>query len=63
MNEAKNLEEGRKLRSQYRGEYVAWIGNKIVAHGENLKRVIEEAKNHGEHPVIDKVEREGVRVV
>ena len=63
MAEIKSLAERRRLRSMYRGLYVAWIGNKIVAHGKNLKNVVEEAKKHGDHPVIDKVEKEGVRVV
>ncbi len=63
MAEMKSLAERRRLRSMYRGLYVAWIGNKIVAHGKDLRRVVEEARKHGDHPLIDKVEKKGVRVV
>ena len=30
--------------SRYEGRYVAIVGNKVVAHGDNAKEVIEEAK-------------------
>jgi hypothetical protein len=52
-----------RLRAQYTGEYVAWIGDEIVAHGTDLAKVLEEAKKHGDDPVIDKVERSGVLIV
>lgn len=61
-NDEEMLRLGR-LRAQYAGEYVAWIGDEIVAHGKNLREVMKEAKRHGERPVIDKVERNGVLIV
>lgn len=63
MNKTKNMAERIHMRSKHRGEYVAWVGDKIVAHGENLRQVMEEAKKHEGRLVIDKVEKEGVRVV
>jgi len=32
--------------SQYSGEWIAVCGDKIVAHGRNLKEVVEEAKKN-----------------
>ena len=52
-----------RQRSRHPGEYVAWIGDEIVAHGNNLQEVMEEARKHGERFVIDKVGRAGVQVV
>ena len=51
-----------RQRSRHPGEYVAWIGDEIVAHGKKLDEVIQEAKKHGDRPVIEKVLSEGVHI-
>jgi hypothetical protein len=33
-------------KAKYRGEYIVVVGEKIVAHGKDLKVVIEKAKNY-----------------
>ncbi len=39
---------------QYTGEYIAIIGESIVAHGKDFKEVLKEAKKHGKEPFIHK---------
>jgi len=41
---------------KYPGEYIAIVGEEVVAHGKNLKLVIEEAERiTGKEPLIHKV--------
>jgi hypothetical protein len=43
-----------EIENKYAGEYVAIIGESIVAHGKNFQEVLQEAKKHGEEPFIHK---------
>ncbi|MBW8050831.1 MAG: hypothetical protein FVQ77_10950 [Cytophagales bacterium] len=43
---------------KYEGEWVAVVGEKIVAHGTNLKQVVKKAKKHGD-PLLEYVVEEG----
>ena len=63
MGRAAELAQRRRLRSRYPGEYVAWIGNEIAAHGKDLKEVVGKAEKRGERFVIEKVRKGGVQVV
>ena len=44
-----------EVESQYAGEYIAIIGETIVAHGKDFQKVLEEAKKYGENPLFHKV--------
>ena len=46
--------------SKYRGQYVAIVGDKVVASGENAKKVLEEAARMfpGKTPLLAKIPRE-----
>lgn len=48
---------------KYRGEWLAWVGNKIVAHGKDFKSVAEKAKKISKNPIFDKVPEKDVLVV
>ena len=39
---------------RYSGEYIAVVGESIVAHGKSFKTVFSEAKKHGD-PLLHKV--------
>lgn len=43
------------IEEKYRGEYIAIVGEKIVAHGKHLKEVMQKAKRHSPNPLIYKV--------
>lgn len=43
-----------EITSRYAGEYIAVIGEAVVAHGKNLKAVLSEARKLG-RPLIHKV--------
>ena len=46
--------------SMYEGEYVAIVGNEVVAHGDNAKVVFEEAKKRfpNKIPTLAKIPKE-----
>ncbi|MBI4553470.1 MAG: hypothetical protein HY710_14490 [Candidatus Latescibacteria bacterium] len=44
-----------ELETQYTGEYIAIIGEAVVAHGKDFKTVLQEAERHGKAPFIHKV--------
>jgi hypothetical protein len=45
-----------EIEEKYVGEYVAIVGEKIVAHGKDFKKVLEEAeKADSKEPFIHKV--------
>lgn len=48
---------------KYRGEWLAWIGNKIVAHNKDFKKVAEKARRIGKYPIFDKVPERDILVV
>lgn len=35
----------REISAQYKGEYIAHNANRVIAHGENLQEVLEQAKS------------------
>lgn len=43
------------MDDKYRGEYIAIVGEEVVAHGKNLATVLEEAEKGGRKPWIHKV--------
>lgn len=47
---------------KYRGEWLAWDGNKIIAHGKDLKSVSVKARKISKRPVFDKVPEEDIFV-
>ncbi|HEX9731127.1 MAG TPA: DUF5678 domain-containing protein [Thermoanaerobaculia bacterium] len=44
-----------EIIAQYSGEYIAIVGDKVVAHGRSFKAVFEEAERHG-RPLVHKVQ-------
>ncbi len=42
------------LDSQYQGEYLAIVQDTLVAHGKELKRVLQKARKISKHPYIYK---------
>jgi len=52
-----------EITKEYRGEYVAVIGEKIVAHNPDIDRVIDEAEKIEELPLIMRVPKDEVLVV
>lgn len=43
-----------EIVGRYAGEYIAIVGEKIVAHGRDLKTIFAEAEKHGK-PLVHKV--------
>jgi hypothetical protein len=41
--------------AKFVGQYIAVVGEKIVAHGHDFEKVYQEAKKYSEDPVFDKV--------
>jgi hypothetical protein len=52
-----------EVTKKYRGEYIAIIGEKIVAHGKKLAEVIRQAEKIESKPLISKVPQAEVLVV
>ncbi|MDI6735537.1 MAG: DUF5678 domain-containing protein [bacterium] len=52
-----------EITQQYRGEYVAVIGEKIVTHGTNLDEVIDKAEKIEELPLVAKIPKDEVLIV
>lgn len=47
---------------KYRGEWLAWVGNKIVAHGKDFNAVVDEARKIDKDPIFDKVPEKDILV-
>lgn len=44
-----------EIEKKYAGEYIAIVGSRVVAHGKDFKKVLEEAeKKTGKKPLIHK---------
>ena len=43
------------IENKYAGEYIAIIGESVVAHGKDFKKTLKEAEKHGSEPFIHKV--------
>lgn len=43
-----------EVENQYAGEYIAIIGESIVAHGKDFQKVLKEAEKYGKEPFIHK---------
>ena len=48
-----------EIEDQYAGEYIAIVDDGVVAHGKDFNAVREEAKKHGEDPLLHKVPAPG----
>ena len=44
-----------EIETEYPGEYIAIVGEEIVAHGKDFKQVLKEAEEIGKVPFIHKV--------
>ena len=44
-----------EIETQYAGEYIAIIGEAVVAHGPDFTPVLQEAEKRGQAPFIHKV--------
>ena len=44
-----------EIETKYPGEYIAIIGESVVSHGKDFKKVLSEAEKHGKKPYIHKV--------
>ena len=44
-----------EIREQYRGEYVAVSGKRVIAHGKHLRDVMNQAREVDPDPLICKV--------
>lgn len=44
-----------EVESKYPGEYIAIVGDSVVAHGKDFKEVLKEAEKNGREPFIYKV--------
>lgn len=51
-----------KISKKYRGGDIAIVGNKIVAHGKDFKKVAEQARKVSPDPVFAKIPKEDVVV-
>ncbi len=52
-----------EILNKYKSEYIAIIGDKIVAHGKKLSQVSKEAEKIDELPLIAKIPKDEVLVV
>lgn len=44
-----------EVETEHAGEFIAILGESIVAHGRNLREVLKEAEKNGKKPFIRKV--------
>jgi hypothetical protein len=44
-----------EIEIEYPGEYIAIVGDKVVAHGRDFRQVLKEAEKIGRQPFIHKV--------
>jgi len=56
------LSEHPEEERKYRGKYIALVGTKIVAYGDNFIKVMEKAKRYGEDPLIIKVRKDDIDI-
>ncbi|MCP4654999.1 MAG: hypothetical protein GY856_06225 [bacterium] len=50
------LIEHTEIDTQYPGEYVAIVGDAVVAHGRDFEAVLDAAEKHGGNPLIHKIQ-------
>ena len=55
-------EHSLEISQQYRGEHIAIVEDKIVAHGEDFKKVAEEARKISQNPLFVEIPKEDVVV-
>lgn len=51
-----------EISQKYRGEHIAIVGEKVVAHGEDFKKVAEEARKVDPNPLFVEIPKEDVVV-
>ncbi len=56
------VEHSSEISQKYKGEWIAVVEDKIVAHGKDFKNVAEEARKVSGCPVFDKIPEEDVVV-
>lgn len=44
-----------EVTERYPGEYIAIVGEDVVAHGSDFKKVLQKAEQNGREPFIHKV--------
>ena len=49
--------------AKYAGEYIAIVGEQIVAHGSDFSEVVKEARKFSDRPLLDKVPTDEVMVI
>jgi hypothetical protein len=51
-----------EISKKYRGEHITIVGNKIVAHGKDFKKVAKEARKVYPNPLFAEIPKEDVVV-
>ena len=54
---------GRPLEAEHKGEYIAIVGERIVAYGKDALRVLTQAKRTSRDPLLVKVPKHDILVV
>lgn len=49
------LSEHPEILKEYRGEYIAVSGERVIAHGKHLREVVQQAHEIDPDPLVDKV--------
>ena len=44
-----------EIEGRYSGEYIAIVGESVVSHGKDFKKVLSKAEKYGKNPYIHKV--------
>lgn len=63
MEDLQTLPKYPEDRIKFRGEYIAYVEGRIVAHSKKLRVVLLKAKKYSDKPIIDKVEKEELLIV
>lgn len=63
MEDLQTLPKYPEDRIKFRGEYIAYVEGRIVAHSKKLREVLLKAKKYSDKPIIDKVEKEELLIV
>ena len=63
MEDIQTLPKYPEDRMKFRGEYIAYVEDRIVAHSKKLQEVLLKAKKYSDKPIIDKVEKEELLIV
>lgn len=63
MEELQTLPKYPEDRIKFRGEYIAHVEDRIVAHSKQLRKVLQKARKYSDNPIIDKVERKELLIV